>query len=237
MIYRLTWNWLTSPASWSGPQGIGARTGIYLLQCLITLLLTAAIALPIGLWIGHTGRCRQLVISLTGGMRALPTLGLLTALSLWLGIGLGAPLAALTILAIPPVLSGADAGIQSVDPALTDACRAIGMTEWQVFRTAELPLALPLIVSGLRSAAVQIVATWTVAAYLPVEGLGRFLIDGLAVHDYPEMLGGSVIIIVIELLVDGLFALLEKAIVPRGVRLARGYAADGASDAVDRSDS
>ena len=224
MIYQKTWHWLTSPASWAGPQGIGARTGVYLLDCLLTLVLAALIALPIGLWIGHTRRFQQVIVSLTGGMRALPTLGLLTALSLWMGIGLGAPLLALTLLAIPPILAGAYSGVQSVDAQIVDSCHAVGMTGWQTFRLAELPLALPLIVSGLRSAAVQIVATWTVAAYLPIEGLGRYIIDGLAVHDYPQMLGGSIVIIVIELLIDGLFALLEKACVARGVRLARGYA-------------
>lgn len=219
MIYAETWNWLTSSANWAGSQGILARTGIYLLDCLLTLVLAAAVALPLGLWIGHTGKLRQVVVSVTGGMRALPTLGLLTALSIWMGLGLGAPLLALTILAIPPILAGAYAGVEAVDPRIVDACHAMGMTGWQTFRLAELPLALPLIVSGLRSAAVQIIATWTVAAYLPIEGLGRYLIDGLAVHDYPEMLGGSIIIIVIELLADGLFALLERATVPTGVRL------------------
>jgi osmoprotectant transport system permease protein len=223
MIYLKTWQWLTSPASWSGPQGIGARTGIYLLDCVLTLILASLIALPLGMWIGHTRRFQQVIVSLTGGMRALPTLGLLTALSLWMGIGLGAPLLALTLLAIPPILAGAYSGVESVDAQIVDSCHAVGMTGWQTFRIAELPLALPLIVSGLRSAAVQIVATWTVAAYLPIEGLGRYIIDGLAVHDYPQMLGGSVVIIVIELLVDWLFALLEKACVARGVRLARGY--------------
>jgi osmoprotectant transport system permease protein len=223
MIYQKTWQWLTSPSSWTGPQGIGARTGIYLLDCVLTLVLASLIALPLGLWIGHTRRFQQVIVSLTGGMRALPTLGLLTALSLWMGIGLGAPLLALTLLAIPPILAGAYSGVESVDAQIVDSCHAVGMTGWQTFRIAELPLALPLIVSGLRSAAVQIVATWTVAAYLPIEGLGRYIIDGLAVHDYPQMLGGSVVIIVIELLVDGLFALLEKACVARGVRLARGY--------------
>jgi osmoprotectant transport system permease protein len=224
MIYERTWSWLTAASTWQGPQGMGVRTGIYLWDCLLTLLLALAIALPLGLWIGHTGHLRQVVVAFTGGMRALPTLGLLTALSLWMGLGLGAPLLALTVLAIPPILAGAYSGVESVDPRIVDACHAMGMTGWQTFRMAELPLAAPLIVSGLRSAAVQIVATWTVAAYLPIEGLGRYLIDGLAVHNYPEMLGGSLVIIVIELVVDGLFALLERAVVARGVRLERGMA-------------
>ena len=221
-MYEKTWAWLTSPSTWQGPQGMAARTGVYLWDCFLTLLLATVIALPIGLWIGHTGRFRHLIVSFTGAMRALPTLGLLTALSLWMGLGLGAPLAVLAILAIPPILSGATSGVESVDPRVADACHAMGMTGWQTFRLAELPLAVPLIVSGLRSAAVQIVATWTVAPYLPIEGLGRYLIDGLAVHDYKQMLGGSVVIIAIELLVDGLFALLERAAVARGVRRERG---------------
>ncbi len=202
-------SWLADPAQWSGPTSIPARTGIYLAQCAATLVLASAVALPVGLWIGHTGRCRALVVPLTSAMRSLPTLGMLLLISLWLGIGLNAPLLALSLLAIPPILSGAYAGIESIDPQLTHAARSVGFTEWQVLIHVEIPLGLPVIVSGLRAASVQILATWTVAAYLPIEGLGRYLIDGLAMQDYVMMLAGSAIIIFLEIIINAAFGLAE----------------------------
>jgi len=115
------------------------------------------------------------------------------------------------------VLAGAYSGLESVDRAPIDAARAIGMTGWQVFAKVELPLALPLVIGGIRSGALQVIATWTVAAILPVGGLGRFLIDGIAVQNYPEMLGGSIIVIALALVSDGLFAIVQRLVVPRGV--------------------
>lgn len=203
-------SWLADGANWEGPTGIAARTAVYLGHCALTLAIASALALPAGLFIGHTGYGRSAVVSLTGALRSLPTLGLLSALALELGLGLGAPLLALTLLAVPPLLAGAYAGVESVDRGLVDAARAVGLTEWQILTRVELPLATPIILSGMRSASVQILATWTVAAYLPIEGLGRYLIDGLALHDYTQMLAGSVIIVVLELMVNALFALAER---------------------------
>ncbi|OZG60282.1 ABC transporter permease [Bifidobacterium lemurum] len=208
--YANVLRWMADPANWQGSTGILSRTGIYLAYCAVTLLATMAIAIPVGLYVGHTGRFRELVVPFTGALRALPTLGLLCVLSLWMGLGLGAPMVSLVLLAIPPVLAGTYSGIASVDRSVVEASRAVGFSEWGILTQVEIPIALPLIVSGIRSAAVQIVATWTVAAYLPIEGLGRYLIDGLAVQDYTQMLAGSLIIIVIELLVDGLFAAAQK---------------------------
>ncbi|MGH1548873.1 ABC transporter permease [Leifsonia poae] len=210
--------WIADPANWAGPGGIPARTGEHILYSLLTLLLAAVIALPIGFAIGHTGRFRGLAVGVSGALRALPTLGLVIYLALiTTNLTIVPPLIALTILAIPPVLAGAYSGVQSVDRAPIDAARAIGMTGWQVFTKVELPLALPLVIGGLRSGALQVIATWTVAAILPVGGLGRFLIDGIAVQNYPEMLGGSIIVIALALVSDGLFAIVQRLVVPRGV--------------------
>lgn len=214
--------WIFDPANWAGAGGIPARTVEHILYSLLTLLLAAAIALPIGFAIGHTGRFRGIAVGVSGALRALPTLGLVIYLALiTANLSIVPPLIALTILAIPPVLAGAYSGLESVDRAPIDAARAIGMTGWQVFAKVELPLALPLVIGGIRSGALQVIATWTVAAILPVGGLGRFLIDGISVQNYPETLGGSIVVIALALVSDGLFAIAQRLVVPRGVVVGR----------------
>jgi osmoprotectant transport system permease protein len=214
--------WIVDPAHWVGANGIPARTLEHIWYSLLTLVLASAIALPIGFAIGHTGRLRGLAVGASGALRALPTLGLVVYLALIMAnISIVPPLIALTILAIPPLLAGAYSGLESVDRRTIDAARAVGMTGWQVFTKVELPLGLPLVIGGVRSAALQVIATWTVAAILPVGGLGRYLIDGLPVQDYAEMLGGSIIVVALALVVDGLFALLQRVVVPRGVAAGR----------------
>jgi len=165
---------------------------------------------PLGLWIGHTGRWRGVAVAGSGALRALPTLGLLTWFVLLVGVGLAGPTLALVILAIPPLLAGTYAGLESVDRQTVDAARAVGFTEWQVLRKVEIPLALPLLVGGFRSAALQVVATATVAAYVGLGGLGRFLIDGQAYRDYPQMVGGSVLVIALALVVDAVFVAAQR---------------------------
>ncbi|WP_141918424.1 ABC transporter permease [Klugiella xanthotipulae] len=213
--------WIFTPAHLSGPTGVWARLGEHLFYSGLSVLCAAVIATPLGLFIGHTGRGRALVIWLTGALRALPTLGLVTLLALLLGLGLLAPLLALTVLAIPPLLAGAYAGVESVDPAASGAARAVGMTEWQILTRVEVPLALPLLVGGFRSAFLQVVATATVAAFVPLGGLGRFIFDGLPVRDYPQMLAGAILVIVLALVSDAVFALIQRIVTPRGVRVAR----------------
>jgi len=153
---------------------------------------------------------RGVAVAATGALRALPTLGLLTWFVLIAGIGLTAPTAALVILAIPPLLAGTYSGLESLDRQTIDAARAVGFTEWQVLRKVEIPLALPLLVGGFRSAALQVISTATVAAYIGLGGLGRFLIDGQAYRDYPQMVGGSVLVIALALTVDGLFVVAQR---------------------------
>jgi osmoprotectant transport system permease protein len=145
----------------------------------------------------------------------------LALFALWLGIGLQAPILALVILAIPPLLAGAYAGLESVDRRTIDAARAVGMRETQIVGKVELPLSLPIIVGGIRSAALQIIATATLAAYVADFGLGRFIFEGLKTRDYGEMLGGSILVIILALVVDGCFALTQRLVVPAGVRATR----------------
>jgi osmoprotectant transport system permease protein len=202
--------WLTDHAHWVGADGIPHRVLEHVGYSVLTVALSALVAVPLGLWIGHTGRLRGIAVAVTGALRALPTLGLLTWFVLIAGIGLTAPTAALGILAIPPLLAGTYAGLESLDRQTIDAARAVGFTEWQVLRKVEIPLALPLLVGGFRSAALQVISTATVAAYIGLGGLGRFLIDGQASRDYPQMVGGSVLVIALALAVDGLFVVAQR---------------------------
>lgn len=213
--------WLADPGNWSGAGSIPQRLVEHLWVSLVVLVIAAAIALPVGAAVGHTGRGRELAVMVSGGLRALPTLGVLTLFGLWIGIGLRAPILALVILAIPPLLAGAYAGFESVDRRTIDAARAMGMREGQIVGKVELPLGMPIVVGGIRSATLQIIATATLAAYIADEGLGRFIFSGLKTRDYGEMLGGSILVIVLALLVDGLFAIAQRLVVPAGVRAGR----------------
>lgn len=205
-----TIDWLGDSANWSGDGGIPHRLVQHLGYTSLTLVISAAIAIPIGLWIGHTGRLRGLAVVTSGALRALPTLGVLTYASLYTGLGIKAAIFSLVLLAIPPLLAGAYAGLESVDRQTIDAARAMGMTEWQILTKVEVPLALPLLIGGFRSATLQVVATATVVAFIGNGGLGRYLLDGLAVSDYPQIVGGSVVVIVLALALDALFALLQR---------------------------
>ncbi|MCW2788694.1 MAG: glycine/betaine transporter permease [Aeromicrobium sp.] len=202
--------WLSDSAHWHGDDGVPHRLLEHLGYTALTIGIAGAIAIPLGLWIGHTGRLRGGAVALTGAMRALPTLGLLTFIVLYTGIGLTAPIIALTVLSIPPLLAGAYSGLEAVDRQTIDAARAVGMTEWQILTKVEVPLALPLIVGGIRSAALQVVATATVAAFVSLGGLGRYIIDGQKVSDYPQMVSGSVLVVALALVIDGIFAVLQK---------------------------
>lgn len=209
--------WFADPAQWSGPAGIPARLAEHLGYTVLTLLIATAIALPIGLYVGHTGKGRIAVVSVASALRALPTLGLLTLFVILLGLGLMPPIWALVILTIPPLLAGSYSGIAAVDRTLVDAARAMGMTEWQVLAKVELPNALPVLLGGVRAAVLQVIATVAVVAYINLGGLGRFLIDGLAVSDPVRMFGGAILIALLALVVDGLLALAQKFAVSPGL--------------------
>ncbi|WP_326504027.1 ABC transporter permease [Rothia nasimurium] len=218
MIFQDVWAWFTAPGAWTGTGGIWQRLGEHLAYSGLVLLVAAAIALPLGAWVGHTGKGQNLVVALTGALRALPTLGLLTFFALWLGLGLTAPVLALVILAIAPLLAGTYAGIAAVDPVIKDAARAQGMTGWQVLTRVEIPVALPLIFGGIRNAVLQIIATVTVVAYINLGGLGRYLIDGLAVRDYTRMVAAVLLVAALALIVDALLALVQRALTYPGLR-------------------
>lgn len=211
-------DWFSDPANWSGPGGVPARLLEHIGYSLLALVIGVVIAVPLGALIGHTGRGGFLVVTLANGLRALPTLGLLVLLVLVIGIGLGAPLIALVVLAVPPILAGTYAGVRAVDPAAVDAARGMGMQGTQVLLRVELPNALPLIIGGIRSATLQVISTATIAAFVALGGLGRYIIDGLAVRDYPEMAAGSVLVAALAISADLLLAGLQRLLVSPGLR-------------------
>lgn len=216
------WHWLLS--SWGGDDGIWARIVEHLAYSGVVILIACLVGIPLGLWVGHTGRGRWLV-SVANAARAVPTLGLLFALAMYLGPHIRGSLAfivpsvaALVLLAIPPVLAGSYAGVEAIDPAVRDAAQAMGMGPGAVVRQVEIPVAMPLLISGLRSAVLQVVATATIAAYIGLGGLGRFLIDGLASADYAQTAGGALLVSLLALVLDLVLAVVQRIVVSPGLR-------------------
>lgn len=202
--------WLTAPEQWTGAGSLPSRFGEHLYYTLLALLIATVIAVPLGYLVGHTGRGKQLTVALSGAGRALPSLGLLTVLTLIVGVG-DAVIAAtvvFVVLGIPSILAGTYAGVENVDGAVVDSAHAVGMTHWQVLARVEAPLGLPLLIGGLRSAALQIVATAVLAAYVGLGGLGIYIQRGISLRRYEEMLGGAIAIVVLAVIVDAVFALL-----------------------------
>lgn len=199
-------DFIFTAANWSGPAGLTARIFEHLTYTVVAVAVAALIAVPLGMLIGHTGRGTFFVVAGVNALRALPTLGvLLLGVLLW-GLGLVPPTVALTLLGIPPLLAGTYAGIANVDRGVVDAARAMGMTETRVLLRVETPNAMPLILGGLRTATLQIVATATVAAYASLGGLGRYLIDGIKIRQFHIALVGALLVTVLALLLDAVLA-------------------------------
>jgi osmoprotectant transport system permease protein len=218
-IIRLVADWFTQSSQWSGPDGIPNRVGEHLYYSLLALLIAALLALPLGLLVGHTGRAAFAVVNSGNAARSLPTLGLVGLAVTVFGIGLTPTLLPLIALAIPPILVNTYAGIRQVDAEVRDAAKGMGMNGWQVLFRVELPAALPLIILGLRTAAIQIVSTATIAAYVGLGGLGRYIFDGLARREYEVMVGGAILAVALALLTEAAFTLAGRALVSPGVRL------------------
>ncbi|MGA7204277.1 MAG: ABC transporter permease [Specibacter sp.] len=212
--------WLLDPANWQGPAGVPVRVAEHLGYSGLILLISLAIAVPIGLFVGHTGRGRVVVVSLAGLLRALPTLGVMTLFALMATstLSLMPAVWALVLLAVPPILTGTYAGIAAVDREIVDAARGVGMTEWQLLFRVEVPNGLSVMLGGFRSAVLQVVATVAVVAFISLGGLGRYIIDGLAVQDYGQVLGGAVIIAAVAIVIDGVLALIQRVAVSPGLK-------------------
>ncbi|GGK47340.1 ABC transporter permease [Nocardia camponoti] len=220
-LFLDAWSYLTTAANWGGPTGIEHRLAQHLWYSFLAVALSAVIAVPIGMVVGHTRRGSAYVVGFANAMRALPTLGLLTFLVLGMGLGLIPPLIALVTVGVPPLLAGTYAGIANVPDDVVDASRAVGMTHAQVLFRVELPNALPVILGGLRSATLQVVATATIAAYVNLGGLGRYIFDGIGLYRYDLVLVGALLVAALALVLDGLLAFAIWLSIPGTGRVAR----------------
>jgi osmoprotectant transport system permease protein len=210
-----TVTWLTDSAHWHGVDGVPHRLVEHLAVSGISVALACVVALPLALALGHVGRGGPLAVNLANASRAVPTFGLLILLAVTpVGFGNRAAVVALTLFAIPPLLTNAYVGVRDVDREVREAARGMGMTGMQVLRKVELPLALPLIAAGLRTAAVQVVATATLAAYVGGGGLGRLIADGFGRADPGMTTAGGLLVAAFALTVEVLLAGLQRRVTP-----------------------
>lgn len=212
--------WFGESAHWVGSGGVLPRLLQHLAFCLVSLGIAAVIAVPLGAFVGHTGRGGVVLVTIANAVRALPTLGLVTFLFLLFTESRPAAVIGLVVLAIPPILAGTYSGIASADEGALDAATGVGMTGRQRLFQVELPIAVPLLLGGIRNAMLQLVATTAVAAYVGLGGLGRLLLDGLAVLDYPKVVAGAVFTALLAIVADLVLAGLQRIAVPYGLRVA-----------------
>jgi osmoprotectant transport system permease protein len=218
-FFSYAWDWITDAANWRGPGDIPHQLLAHLGYSALPLLIAAVIAIPAGVAIGHRGgRAANIVINVANAWRAIPTLGLLILLAVFLGFSALTWLLPLVVLAIPPILINAAAGVAGVDPGVRDAATGVGMTTWQQILRVEVPIAVPLILLGLRTSAIFVVATATIAAYIGLGGLGRFIFDGLASSEYGPVAGGALLVVILAVLVLVLFTGLTRLLTPAGLR-------------------
>lgn len=211
--------WLLAPEQWTGAYALPVLLGQHIAYTAASILVAALIAVPAGWVIGHTGRGREIAVAVSGAARAVPSFGLLILLVLLFGV-LQVPAAALAtfvLLAIPSLLAGAYTGIEAIDRRVIDAAIATGMTHWQVFWKVEFRLGLPLLIGGLRAATLQVIATVTIAAYVNLGGLGWPIIQGIPLRRFDQVLAGALLVALLALIVDLLFALAQRAAVPAGL--------------------
>jgi osmoprotectant transport system permease protein len=220
-FFSWAWDWVTQSANWHGQGSIPQQFLAHLGYSSLPLLIAALIAIPAGVAIGHTGRGATVVINVANAWRAIPTLGLLVLLVVLLGFSPLTWLLPLVVLAIPPILVNSYEGVAGVDPGVRDAAKGAGMTTWQQVTRVEMPIALPLILVGLRTSAVFVVATATIAAYIGLGGLGRFIIDGLASNEYGPVAGGALLVVALAVLVLILFTVASWILIPAGLRKQR----------------
>jgi osmoprotectant transport system permease protein len=210
------WSYMTG--HWSGADGLGDRLVQHLGYSALALGIAAAIAVPLGLYSGHTRRGGSVLGLISNASRALPTLGLLTIFAILIGVGLEAAIIPLVFIAVPAILVNTYVGIAGVDRELVDAATGMGLTPWQVLAKVEMPVALPIMVLGLRTAALQVVSTATIAAYVGLGGLGRFIIDGEAVRNFAELGAGALAVAIFAILTEALFLAGQRLVVSPGLR-------------------
>ena len=202
--------WLFDPDNWGGRNGIGRAVWQHVWYSVVATVAAVAVAFPIGVAIGHTGKGRFLAVNVSGLWRAIPTIGVVTIVFRWQPLTIWPVLVALVILAIPPIVLNTVAGFDSVPPDVRDAARGMGLTSWQAIGQVEIPNALPLILAGVRSAANQVIATATVAGFVGLGTLGVFIYSGTRTQQYDVVAGASIGVIILVLIAEAGFALLQR---------------------------
>jgi osmoprotectant transport system permease protein len=223
--------WFLDPGHWQGDGGILHRTFEHVLMSGASVLTAAVIALPVGIAIGHFGRGGILAINVSNIGRAVPSFAVLVIAVQLFGIGALPAFIALVVLAIPPMVTNSYIGMREVDPDVREAARGMGMRERAVLLRVELPIALPFIMAGIRTSAVNVVATATLAALVAWGGLGRFIVDGLGLQDYPMLFAGAVMVAVLSLIVEFSLAGVQRLSTPAGLRPSKSRQKEGPSGA------
>lgn len=208
--------WFADPEHWQGPHGIPVRIFEHLELSGLAVAVALLIAGPIALYLGHTGRGGFIAINVANIGRALPSLallafGLVIAIALGLGLGFWPTMFALVPLAIPPIMTNMYVAVREVDPDIVDAARGMGLSEREILRGIEIPLGLPLMLAGIRTAAVNVVATATLGALVAGGALGRFIVDGLALREFDQLFAGAVLVALLAIVTEITFSALERA--------------------------
>lgn len=217
--------WFADAAHWTGSDGIPRRLLEHVQLSAESVAIGALIALPIGIVLGHYGRFGDLAINISNVGRAVPSFGILVIAFQVFGLGDFPIVLSLTALAIPPMLTNSYVALREVDPDVRDAARGMGYRELAQVLRVELPLAVPLLMAGVRTSAVQVVATATLAALIAGGGLGRYIVDGLAQQDYTKLFAGAVLVALLALATELSLSGLERLLVPTGIRLLKAPAA------------
>ena len=215
------WQWFADPSHWSGSEGIPQRLLEHVQISAESVAVGAVIALPIGIVLGHYGRFGNLAINISNVGRAVPSFGLLVIAFQVFGLGDLPIVIALSALAIPPMVTNSYVGLSEVDPDIKEAARGMGYRELSQLLRVELPLAVPLVMAGIRTSAVQVVATATLAAIVAGGGFGRFVIDGIAQQNYQMMFAGALLVGLLAIATELSLSGLERLLLPRGLRLLR----------------
>lgn len=224
-IVSQAFTWLNDPLNWTNPGGILDRLGEHLAISAAAVALGCLVAWPLGIWLGHTGRGGSLVVLLSNLTLAIPTVALLTILPLtFLGFGKPPIIVALAVFAVPPLLANAYTGMRQVDPETRDAAKGMGLSGGQLLRRVELPLAVPYLAAGFRTAAVQVVATAALASYVNGGGLGQIIAQGFGLGiDVAggQILAGGLLVALLALAVEGVLAVVERLVTPKPLRQER----------------
>ena len=218
--------WFTTGWHWSGEAGALHRLTEHVTMSAACVLVAAVIALPLGIWLGHhdhsfghgAGRLGALAINVSNIGRAIPSFAILVIAAQVVGIGWKPAFAALVALAIPPMVTNAYVGMREVDADVRESAKGMGMTGAQSLFRVELPVALPLVMTGVRTAAVQVVATATLAALVAWGGLGRFIVDGISQRDFVQVFAGAALVAALSILTELGLSRLQRMLVPRGLR-------------------